>query len=155
VTGAFGYLFSGDFGRNVDTTSHALSTNHTSNGGQDMCLDCGWSTDVDALIETGGPRPPRDFLPPTNAPQTPPINLPSGYSIRVGPPSEIYPNGYWRMMDAQGNIVDPSTLRQPGAVTKPEFAARTHVEFPSRQALWRYTLIQVLRMRAWGPRSEQ
>jgi len=78
----------------------------------------------------GPPRPPQNFLPPTNPPQNPPETLPEGHTIRVGEPSSIYPNGYWRQYNAGGHAVDPSTGRQVGNVTTAQFNARTHVELP-------------------------
>lgn len=33
-------------------------------------------------------------------------------SIQMFPPTEQYPNGYWRRFDSKGNPVDPSTGKQ-------------------------------------------
>jgi RHS repeat-associated protein len=95
----------------------------------------------------GGPRPPADFVPPTNPPSEPPIRGPiytdangtrwapgpNGTRIRFGLPSRIYPRGYWRMMRGT-HALDPSTGRQPAGrnISRAEFNARTHVAFPDR-----------------------
>jgi Pretoxin HINT domain len=78
----------------------------------------------------GGPKPPKTFIEPTNPAQLPPTDLPPGYSVRLGPPTAKYPNGYWRLYDAGGHAVDPSTLQQVGSVTGPEFESMTHVPLP-------------------------
>lgn len=77
-----------------------------------------------------GPKPAQNFLPPTNSPQLPPTSLPPGYSVRVMGPTAQYPNGYWRVTNQYGQYVNPSTMKPPSNVTKPEFQAETHVPLP-------------------------
>jgi len=81
-----------------------------------------------------GPKPTPNFEQPTNPPQYPPpvSDLPPGYTIRPGNPTEQYPNGYWRMYNERDQAVDPSTLKPPANVTKAQFEARTHVPLPPR-----------------------
>jgi hypothetical protein len=79
-----------------------------------------------------GPKSSPNFLPPTNAPRLPPTSLPPGYSVRVMPPTQDYPNGYWRLYNQYNQAVDPSTGKPPGNVSAPEFNARTHVPLPSK-----------------------
>jgi len=90
------------------------------------------STDAGLIQVAAGPQSSPNFLPPTNPPQAPPTDLPPGYTIRPGPPTADYPNGYWRMYNPEGHAVDPSTMKQPPNVTRPEFRARTHVEYPPK-----------------------
>lgn len=75
----------------------------------------------------GTPRPPENFEPPTNPPQMPPTDIPSGWRVRPMPPTREYLDGYWRlekpMPDGSWQPIDPSTMK-PG--TNPE----THVPFP-------------------------
>ena len=79
----------------------------------------------------GAPKPPKNFIPPTNPPQNPPSTLPKGFTLRESrPPSSIYKNGSWRIMNEGGQYVDPSTMRPPGNVSHAIFEAMTHVEFP-------------------------
>ena len=70
---------------------------------------------------------PQNFMEPTNPPQDPPAEdkLPAGWHVRVMGPTEDYPNGY-----ADGHYVDPSTMSQPGNVSKALFRAMTHVPLP-------------------------
>jgi hypothetical protein len=65
-------------------------------------------------------------------PQDPPAEdkLPAGWHVRVMGPTEDYPNGYWRLSNADGHYVDPSTMSQPGNVSKALFRAMTHVPLP-------------------------
>jgi RHS repeat-associated protein len=100
------------------------------------------------LTSGGGPRPPGRFLPPTNPPSDPPTigprtpnprgggwsaPGPDGTTIRGQPPSRVYSRGAWRM-ERGGHYLDPSTRAQPSGrnLTREEFNARTHVEFPER-----------------------
>ncbi|MBN9085260.1 MAG: hypothetical protein J0J01_00010, partial [Reyranella sp.] len=80
----------------------------------------------------GPPGSPKNFVNPTNPPRQPPSpsELPPGHTVRIGPPTKEYPNGYWRQYNEKGYAVDPSTGKQPGNVTQPEFRGRTHVPIP-------------------------
>ena len=72
------------------------------------------------------PRPSPKFEPPTNPPQLPPEDLPLGFQIFRGKPTEQYPNGYWKIekFDGKGwQRLDPRTMK-PGA--HPD----SHVPFP-------------------------
>ncbi|MFT4075639.1 MAG: RHS repeat-associated core domain-containing protein [Asticcacaulis sp.] len=87
------------------------------------------------LIDPSGfaPLPSPNFLPPTNTPQTPPASLPDGYYHRSMPPTEQYPNGYWKQYNQWGQPVDPSTGKPPSNVSRAEARARTHVPYPEGQ----------------------
>jgi RHS repeat-associated protein len=81
---------------------------------------------------TGPPRSPRPsprFKAPTNPPQVPPKKIPEGWRVREMPPTEQYPDGYWKMEKPLGNgkwqPIDPSTMKPGG---RPE----THIPFPPR-----------------------
>ncbi len=78
----------------------------------------------------GGPKPSPNFEPPTNAPQPVPENLPPGHTVRIGPRTAQYPNGYWRQYNEYGQPIDPSTGKPPSNVTRAQSRARTHVPFP-------------------------
>jgi hypothetical protein len=79
-----------------------------------------------------GPKSPKNFETPTNPAQAAPAqaDLPPGFTVRVAGPTADYPTGYWRVMNADGHYVDPSTMQQVGNVTKAQFNARTHVPLP-------------------------
>ena len=74
-----------------------------------------------------GPKPTPNFMPPTNKPQLPLANPPNGFIVRVMPPTQQYPNGYWVLEKPmkQGGFqkINPSSMR-PGT------AAETHVPLP-------------------------
>lgn len=78
----------------------------------------------------GAPKPAQNFELPTNPPQFPPAEIPSGWRVRQMSPTEQYPNGYWKlekpMKDGSWQPIDPSTMK-PG--TRPQ----THIEFPSKK----------------------
>jgi RHS repeat-associated protein len=79
----------------------------------------------------GAPKsPPRTspkFQTPTNPPQLPPESIPAGWRVRQMPPTEQYPNGYWRLEKPMANGgwqgIDPSTM-------KSGTQAQTHVPLP-------------------------
>jgi len=78
-----------------------------------------------------GRRLPKNWLPLTNPPQMPPVDIPPGFRIRTGQPWEGAPNGYWRMEKFDPNNgpngswqgINPST-------GKPGPQPDTHVEYP-------------------------
>jgi RHS repeat-associated protein len=83
-----------------------------------------------ASQEKKPPRPAEKFREPTNPAQNPPENVPDGMRVRVMPPTQQYPNGYWRLEKpmpqggAQG--INPSTM-------KPGPQHETHVPLPPPQ----------------------
>jgi RHS repeat-associated protein len=80
----------------------------------------------------GGPKPAKNFEAPTNPPQDAPDpnSLPPGWSVRVESPTQQYPDGYWRLKNANDQYVDPSTGKTPSNVTKAQFQAQTHIPLP-------------------------
>jgi hypothetical protein len=92
------------------------------------------AAEVNSMTSQGGkpggqPRPSPNFKPPTNEPQYAPKVIPEGWKIRKMPPTEQYPNGYWRFFkplpDGKWQPIDASTMK-PG--TDPE----THIPFPPK-----------------------
>ena len=65
-----------------------------------------------------------------SGPKSSPNFLPPGYSFRTMPPTQDYPNGYWRLYNQNGQPVDPSTGKPPSNVTRPQFNSQTHIELP-------------------------
>jgi hypothetical protein len=95
--------------------------------------ESGIAPDGESSGETGavgGPRPSPNFVEPTNAAQLPPSDLPSGYSVRVMPPTDQYPDGYWVETNETGQFVDPSTGRPPSNVSRAVARSMTHVPLP-------------------------
>jgi RHS repeat-associated protein len=84
-------------------------------------------------INFSDPKPPKNFIPPTNPPQMPPSpdSLPPGDTIRIGPKTPQYPDGYWKQTNSEGQPIDPSTGKPPSdAKTTPDVRSRTHVPLP-------------------------
>lgn len=77
-----------------------------------------------------GPKPPKNWIPPTNPPQLPPDpkTLPPDHNIRIGKPSDLYPDGYFVIQKPMKNggqqPIDPSTMK-PG-----RNMGETHVPLP-------------------------
>ncbi len=85
------------------------------------------------LTQTSNPpKSTPNFIPPTNPASKPPEKLPEGHTTRQMPPTEQYPNGYWKQHNESGQPVNPSTGKPPGNVTRPEARAQTHVELPAQ-----------------------
>ncbi|MGL5827874.1 MAG: polymorphic toxin-type HINT domain-containing protein [Nocardioides sp.] len=87
-------------------------------------------TDSQLLVHNC-PVLPKDFIPPTNPASHPPAELPDGFAVRSMPANSQYPNGYWRLTNAQGQYLDPSTMKPPSNVSKEMSRAMTHVEYPA------------------------
>jgi hypothetical protein len=81
---------------------------------------------------TGTPKSPKTFIAPTNPAQAAPDDdeIPEGFKVRVGAPTNEYPNGYWRLYNQYNQPVDPSTMKPPSNVTGPEFNSMTHIPLP-------------------------
>lgn len=76
-----------------------------------------------------GPKPPKNWIPPTNPPQLPPDpdSLPPGHTVRVMPPSDLYRDGYFVIQKQTRDglqRIDPSTMK-PG-----KNMGETHVPLP-------------------------
>lgn len=50
--------------------------------------------------------------------------------MRVMPPTQQYPNGYFVITNQSGQPVNPMTLKPPSNVTRPMARAQTHVPLP-------------------------
>lgn len=80
-----------------------------------------------------GPQPPKRWIIPTNPPQLPPDSesLPPSHTVRVMPPSDLYPDGYFviykEMNSGYKQPIDPSTM-------KPGNKGETHVPLPPTPA---------------------
>ncbi len=83
----------------------------------------------------GAAKPSPNFVPPVNPPSYPPKYLPEGHTVRTMPPTEQYPNGYWKQMNQYNQPVNPSTpnVLPPNQLTRAEFQAQVHVPLPPKQ----------------------
>jgi RHS repeat-associated protein len=116
-------------------TADSYYMNSLTSAQQESYATTGSVAAADQYAQAGsGPKPSPNFLPPTNSPQLPATELPPGHTIKVMPPTQQYPNGYWKQYDAKGQLVDPSTGKSPPNVTKSEGRARTHVPLPEPAA---------------------
>ena len=90
------------------------------------------STPQEPIPAKGPPKPSPNFVKPAHPPQPPPAqsSLPDGHTVRIGGPTEQYPNGYWIEYNALGQPVDPTTHRPPPNLSRSEARARVHVPLP-------------------------
>jgi RHS repeat-associated protein len=106
--------------------SSAVSSGATQSSSGAGAVNTGTS---DELIAMAGPAPTPNFVPPTNPPSLPPepSTLPPGVQLRVMPPTQQYPNGYWVIEKVMKNgglqKLDPRTM-------KPGTRWDTHIPLP-------------------------
>jgi RHS repeat-associated protein len=110
-------------------------------GTTNLYVYCG-NIPINFVDPTGLVQFPVNWIPPTNPPQWPiPLeNLPPGWTVRIMPPSELYPDGYWILQKPMDNggwqRINPSTMK-PGPMPD------THVPLPPIPPAWPW----------WLPRS--